>query len=131
MAGPRVGKTIREKTSLLPGSCAPSGHLRAVGVSPFTSPPPATGKGSVRTSQAPTGGWEGRRRGWQRVGEDSGRGRLNSRAHCAAVRAPQPGPLRSAHLDDDLAQCPPLADTGQGLGDVVQTERAVDPDADV
>src|SRR4051794_38827761 len=47
MAGPRVGKTIREKTSLLPGSCAPSGHLRAVGVSPFTCPPPATGKGSM------------------------------------------------------------------------------------
>jgi hypothetical protein len=42
-----VGKTIREKTSLLPGSCAPSGHLRAVGVSPFTCPPPATGKGSM------------------------------------------------------------------------------------
>jgi hypothetical protein len=42
-----VGKTIREKTSLLPGSCAPSGHLRAVGVSPFTCPPPATGKGSL------------------------------------------------------------------------------------
>src|SRR3954469_24483055 len=52
MAGPRVGKTIREKTSLLPGSCAPSGHLRAVGVSPFTSPPPATGKGSLRCPQS-------------------------------------------------------------------------------
>src|SRR3954471_20968883 len=32
-AGPRVGKTIRERTSLLPGYCASSGHLATVGVS--------------------------------------------------------------------------------------------------
>src|SRR3954452_22317925 len=38
---------------------------------------------------------------------------------------------RSAHLDDDLAPRPPLPDVGQGRGDVVETERAVDPDADL
>src|SRR4051812_38164162 len=45
-AGPRVRKTIREKTSLLPRSCALLGHLPALGVSP-TCQPPATGNGSV------------------------------------------------------------------------------------
>jgi hypothetical protein len=35
---------IREKTSLLPGSCAHPGHLPVNGVSPLTSAP-ATGKG--------------------------------------------------------------------------------------
>src|SRR5215213_4722590 len=45
--GPRVEKTIREKTSLLPGSCAPPGHLDPAGVS-LTYRPPATGYGSLR-----------------------------------------------------------------------------------
>src|SRR4051795_3686442 len=51
-AGPRVGKTIREKTSLLPGSCALLGHLPALGVSP-TCQPPATGNGSLAGEHAP------------------------------------------------------------------------------
>jgi trehalose-phosphatase len=38
---------IREKTSLLPRSCACPGHLSAVGVSPLTSQPPTTGNGSL------------------------------------------------------------------------------------
>src|SRR5512135_1311296 len=46
-AGPRVGKTIREKTSLLPRSCLVCCHLAAVGVSSDTDRPPATGNGSV------------------------------------------------------------------------------------
>src|SRR3954453_15631162 len=46
-AGPRVGKTVCEKTSLLPRSCVVSGHLAAVGVSLLTCGFPATGKGSV------------------------------------------------------------------------------------
>src|SRR5919107_1454227 len=46
-AGPRVGKTICERTSLLPRSCVLSGHLAAVGVSLLTCGSPATGKGSV------------------------------------------------------------------------------------
>src|SRR4051812_30918826 len=46
-AGPRVGKTICERTSLLPRSCVLSGHLAAVGVSLLTCGSPATGKGSL------------------------------------------------------------------------------------
>src|ERR671921_567799 len=46
-AGPRVGKTVCEKASLLPRSCAVSCHLAAVGVSRLTCPLPATGKASV------------------------------------------------------------------------------------
>jgi hypothetical protein len=42
-----VGKTVCEKTSLLPRSCVVSGHLAAVGVSLLTCASPATGKGSV------------------------------------------------------------------------------------
>src|SRR4051812_19725646 len=41
------GKTVCEKTSLLPRSCASSRHLALVGVSAPTCQPPATGKGSV------------------------------------------------------------------------------------
>ena len=37
---------IREKTSLLPRSCAPVGHLAALGVSP-TCQPSVTGNGSM------------------------------------------------------------------------------------
>ena len=39
---------IREKTPLLPRSCAFSRHLMLVGVSSPTCQPPATGKGSLR-----------------------------------------------------------------------------------
>ncbi len=42
-----MGKTICEKASLLPRSCASSRHLALVGVSGPTCQPPATGKGSV------------------------------------------------------------------------------------
>jgi hypothetical protein len=42
-----VGKTICERTSLLPRSCVVSSHLAAVGVS-LTCESPATGKGSLR-----------------------------------------------------------------------------------
>jgi hypothetical protein len=41
---------IREKTSLLPRSCAGPGHLPAVGVSTLTSQPSATGTGSLRAA---------------------------------------------------------------------------------
>jgi hypothetical protein len=44
---------IREKTSLLPRSCACPGPLPAVGVSPPTSQPSATGNGSLN-ARAPT-----------------------------------------------------------------------------
>src|SRR3954463_13448538 len=54
-AGPRGGKTIREKTSLLPGSCASPGHLDAVGVS-LTCRPPATGNGSVPSRSSTSSG---------------------------------------------------------------------------
>src|SRR3954469_4894924 len=50
-AGPRVGKTICERTSLLPRSCVVSGHLAAVGVSLLTCGSPATGKGSMWRAQ--------------------------------------------------------------------------------
>jgi hypothetical protein len=43
---------IREKTSLLPRSCAPPGHLPALGVSSRPAQPPATGKGSVSHDRA-------------------------------------------------------------------------------
>ena len=46
-----MGKTVCEKTSLLPRSCLVSRHLAAVGVSLLTCGAPATGKGSV------TGQW--------------------------------------------------------------------------
>ena len=42
-----MGKTIREKTSLLPRSCVITGHLAVLGVSLLTCGSPATGKGSV------------------------------------------------------------------------------------
>jgi hypothetical protein len=42
-----VGKTIREKTSLLPGSCASPGHPATVGVSPLTCQPPLLGKAQL------------------------------------------------------------------------------------
>jgi hypothetical protein len=42
-----VGKTVCEKTSLLPRSCAVSSHLAAVSVSPLTCGSPAIGKGSI------------------------------------------------------------------------------------
>ncbi len=42
-----MGKTVCEKTSLLPRSCASSRHLALVGVSGPTCQPPATGKGSL------------------------------------------------------------------------------------
>jgi hypothetical protein len=42
-----VGKTVCEKTSLLPRSCAVSSHLAAVSVSPLTCGSPAIGKGSL------------------------------------------------------------------------------------
>ena len=42
-----MGKTVCEKTSLLPRSCVVSGHLATAGVSLLTSQPPATGKGSL------------------------------------------------------------------------------------
>jgi hypothetical protein len=48
---PRVGKTIREMTSLLPRFCAPLGHPPTLGVSRLTHQPSATGKGSVSLSQ--------------------------------------------------------------------------------
>jgi len=38
---------IREKTSLLPRSCASFGHLPALGVSSLTCPASATGNGSL------------------------------------------------------------------------------------
>src|SRR5512135_3265534 len=58
-AGPRVGKTIREKTSLLPRSCLVCCHLAAVGVSSDTDRPPATGNGSVVPSPSASGcRWE-------------------------------------------------------------------------
>jgi hypothetical protein len=38
---------IREKTSLLPGSCAASRHPAAVGVSPLTCASSVTGKASL------------------------------------------------------------------------------------
>jgi hypothetical protein len=42
-----VGKTVCEKTSLLPRSCVASGHLATAGVSLLTCGSPVTGKGSV------------------------------------------------------------------------------------
>ena len=42
-----MGKTVCEKTSLLPRSCVVSNHPAAVGVSLLTCGSPATGKGSL------------------------------------------------------------------------------------
>jgi transposase len=57
-----VGKTICERTSLLPRSCAVSGHLPAVGVSLLTCGLPATGKGSLTDAIPPIRGRRGRPR---------------------------------------------------------------------